>query len=223
MGNYLKKILTVQQDPSPARNAWQTPPVPASGTLASQTHHQPCPPRPPSLSSSSSSHRSTHSRSRQRSSRGSHHRHAMAAQFPQNDQHSLIKKSSSDTLSRTSFLLDGSSEDSILGSDRGRCPLSSQDVSMTSTGVGSSVSSLSYMTQSGRLALASSSSSARGDSLGVSDRLRRQPDSLPNVGTMANRDALGHSQSCGHTVTTSNNLHHPKLLFGSGQLSSSSR
>ena len=88
----------------------------------------------------------------------------------------------------------------------------------TSSGVGSSLSSSDYLHQSGSGGGVKSSSAITGNNSGSSRIARRQPDSLPRVGTVSDRDSLLNTQSSGHAVTNTA-LSHPKPLFDVGTTS----
>ena len=221
--------LSFTQDPSSTRSAWYTPP-----TSGSPSHLQPHPPpRPPSSSSSvstsSSLHSSrNHSRSRHRSSRSSHR--TIAAQFTQPGQQSSSDKPTTDSVHVTTSSLMTSLNGIGLAESKSRLSLAgkSGDVSKTSSGVGSSLSSSDYLYQSGTggAVLDHSSSSATRNSYNSTSsssssnhRLaRQQPDSLPRVGTVSDRNSLLSTQSSGHTITSSA-LSHPKPLFDAGMSS----
>ena len=209
------------QDPSSARNAWHTP---TSGSDISPTQRQPHPPRPPSSSSSSasSSHRTSHSRSKQRISQGSRQTRAIAAQYPQSNQHLLTE---------TSFLTDSGHGDSLGDSNQqllyphSSNSVSSRDLSMSS-GVGSSVSSSDYLGQTGRVRGAAYVSSSVSEVIGTPGggdiKLRRQPDSLPSVSNVASSgNTVAQSQSYRQAISSSTRLQHPKLPLGSGRAPSS--
>ena len=144
----------------------------------------------------------------------------MAAQFtqPGDSQHSSDKPTT-DSVTTSSFMssLNGiglvESKSSSRLSSAGR----SGDVS-TSSGVGSSLYSLDYLHQSGSGGGMMSSSAITGNNTGSSRIVRQQPDSLPRVGTVSDRDSLLNTQSSGHAVTGTA-LSHPKPLFDVGTTS----
>ena len=207
--------------------------------MAPPPHHLTHQPRPPSSAPSPSpslSHRSR-SRSRHGSSRGSRHRAIqLAAQFSQQDQQSLSDKPVAASNAMTgdgnggvrvgseSSTREGGGREQLLSP---RQSTSSRNHSLSSSGVGSSVSSFgtTRLSQTGTTSLEQQSSSLSvREGSSVSTYSRREPESLPRVSKITTSNGStrvsGHSSQSLANSITSNSLHHPKPLFGTGRSSS---